>query len=811
MGQKSAGCLNHDPNLPYDEVGLGHYATASYGLYIIIILTYLCKLVLTHMSFKPFSCLQATMPRIYTKKTARSRKTKEEIKFAVTRVIQDGLKIRRVADDLGFSFSALQRHVQRAKCLPEGQQINYVYEANPASRKVFTEEQESRLCEYLKMCSKMHYGLGTKETKQFAYEFAKHLRITYPREWDEHKSAGRDWLLGFMDRNTSLSLRQPEATSLGRSSGFNKFNVGSFFENLVYILEKHRFSAEKIFNLDETGCTTVHKPPRVIAAKGQKQVGQVTSGERGKLITVCCFINAAGNTLPPAIIFPLKKFKDHMTINAPENTLGLANASGWMTKENFVAVIKHFIKYSGATKENPCLLLLDNHESHVNIDVVALAKANGIHLLTFPPHCSHRLQPLDVSVYGPFKAYYNAAASTWMTSNPGKTLTIYHLPELIKVAFNKAMSRQNIISGFEKTGIHPLNPDMFTESDFLMSSVTDRENPPLENQTLSDAEAETVSQESLSEVDELLQLKTEVGAKKQTEFEVDATKQPEIESAAPQASVGPINIPRPNEINILEHEPKIMSSPESITTVIEPKINIISNIIITPEMVRPFPKAEARKLTNRKGRKKGKTRILTETPEKEELERIENEKLLKGKQNVKRKVNLHNDNVDIKKPKRAEQQEQVKSKASCKKRKKFLDESETEDSDEASIAGSDESDYDPNNELETDFDHSVAALAREDYIVVRFSAESNRKVSPDIHYVGQVEEIHSNQTCKVNFMRKRGTSATFFFPENEDKVGDIDFKNIVMRLPPPISVGGTSRAVQYKAFQVDLSCIKNLR
>ncbi|XP_039291122.1 uncharacterized protein LOC120352872 [Nilaparvata lugens] len=37
--------------------------------------------------------------------------------------------------------------------------------------------------------------------------------------------------------------------------------------------------------------------------------------------------------------------------------------------------------------------------------------------------------------------------------------------------------------------------------------------------------------------------------------------------------------------------------------------------IVTPEMVRPFPKAATRKKTTR-GRQPGKTRILTDTPEK---------------------------------------------------------------------------------------------------------------------------------------------------------------------------------------------------
>ena len=42
---------------------------------------------------------------------------------------------------------------------------------------------------------------------------------------------------------------------------------------------------------------TVHKPPKVIASKGEKQVGQITSGERGQLITMCGASVLARHTL----------------------------------------------------------------------------------------------------------------------------------------------------------------------------------------------------------------------------------------------------------------------------------------------------------------------------------------------------------------------------------------------------------------------------------------------------------------------------------------------------------------------------------
>ena len=93
-------------------------------------------------------------------------------------------------------------------------------------------------------------------------------------------------------------------------------------------------------------------------------------------------------------------------------------------------------------------------------------------MLTIPPHTSHRLQPLDRCVYGPFKTAYNMATDAWLRSNPGKTVTIYDIPELVKQAQNSAMTPTNIVSGFESTGIFPYNRDLFTDVDFAPAAIT---------------------------------------------------------------------------------------------------------------------------------------------------------------------------------------------------------------------------------------------------------------------------------------------------------------------------------------------------
>lgn len=77
--------------------------------------------------------------------------------------------------------------------------------------------------------------------------------------------------------------------------------------------------------------------------------------------------------------------------------------TGWMTCGNFLAALKDIAKYSFSTLDNPILLLIDNSETHIRVEIIKFCKENGIVILTFNPHCNHRKQLLDVSVFDPLK------------------------------------------------------------------------------------------------------------------------------------------------------------------------------------------------------------------------------------------------------------------------------------------------------------------------------------------------------------------------------------------------------------------------
>ncbi len=70
---------------------------------------------------------------------------------------------------------------------------------------------------------------------------------------------------------------------------------------------------------------------------------------------------------------------------------------------------------------------MNNHPNHVSIGIICKPRDSGITLLTFPHHCSHQLQPVDCSVYGQLRRYYNRKCDAWQLHNNGKAhVHIWH-------------------------------------------------------------------------------------------------------------------------------------------------------------------------------------------------------------------------------------------------------------------------------------------------------------------------------------------------------------------------------------------------
>lgn len=112
-------------------------------------------------------------------------------------------------------------------------------------------------------------------------------------------------------------------------------------------------------------------------------------------MTVCAIVSAGGVALPPFSIFSCKRFQSHMMNNASEGSLGLVSDNGWMTTEEFISVLEHFVKYVHLSRNYPVILEMGNHESHHSLNTLIYAKEHHIHVITLVPHTSNKAQLLD--------------------------------------------------------------------------------------------------------------------------------------------------------------------------------------------------------------------------------------------------------------------------------------------------------------------------------------------------------------------------------------------------------------------------------
>lgn len=222
----------------------------------------------------------------YKRKSNRESWDENNMRQAIEEVKAKRMGWLLASKTFNVPFGTLRRRANKEQGWKKGYIGGY--------KSTFNEELETELVQHIKKMETMFFGLSTEDVRKLAFQIAEARQIPH-RFSREEKMAGWTWLTGFRQRNPTISLRSPESTSAARARAFNREQICKYFTLLSKVLDEHNFLPNDIWNVDEAGITTVpSKNIKILATKGRKQVGVLSSAERGQHLSIVCCMNAAG-------------------------------------------------------------------------------------------------------------------------------------------------------------------------------------------------------------------------------------------------------------------------------------------------------------------------------------------------------------------------------------------------------------------------------------------------------------------------------------------------------------------------------------
>jgi hypothetical protein len=140
-----------------------------------------------------------------------------------------------------------------------------------------------------------------------------------------------------------------------------------------------------------------------------------------------------------------------------QNELVLLSESGFTTDQLTFRFLEHFITHTKAgPQEQPKLLLMDNHNSHITPEFILLANRNNVIPFSFPAHLTHCMQPCDVGVFQSMKHWHTRAIQCALESLDFDYTISSFLRDLPEIR-TQTLKKMTIKHAFEQAGIWPID------------------------------------------------------------------------------------------------------------------------------------------------------------------------------------------------------------------------------------------------------------------------------------------------------------------------------------------------------------------
>ncbi|RYC77626.1 hypothetical protein BFJ63_vAg19500, partial [Fusarium oxysporum f. sp. narcissi] len=277
-------------------------------------------------------------------------------------------------------------------------------------------------------------------------------------------------------------------------------DLQEFYTNLGVVVEERDIEASQMFNADECGIRigAIRERLEVIIVKKMLNAQhEVVAFSNRESSTMLGCVNAAGFMIPPLMVFKTWP-TESWDVDALDESIRFARSdTGFSNAEISMDWIRHFNRnsFECTTKaqsrsvtftdwfgcdefmrdiDNPDfiwkepfferpekeriwrLLVIDGFTGKTSLELMEYCIRFDIEIIILPPHSTHLTQPLDVGVFQLLKNAHQKRLRRHLREgylNFKRSDFISKLSEILKEAFTV----HNIMNGFEKSGIFPVD------------------------------------------------------------------------------------------------------------------------------------------------------------------------------------------------------------------------------------------------------------------------------------------------------------------------------------------------------------------
>lgn len=297
---------------------------------------------------------------------------------------------------------------------------------------------------------------------------------------------GRKWYQAFLKRHPEVSERLSQNLTSSREA-VTQDQICKWFSEIQRYFEENNLEdilkdPTRIFNTDESAFFLNPNPGHVLVKKGDKNVYSISGNEKENL-TVLMTANAEGIFAPPMIVFAYERIPKQVSDSVPE-TWGIGKSeNGWMCSSTFYEYITNiFHPWLIQNKiKLPVIFFLDGHASHLTKHLSDFCSQNKIEIIALYPNSTHLLQPMDLAVFRPLKAFWRKHVRKWKTEHLGQQVKKDNFAPILKKAIED-LTPDCVKNGFKAGGLFPFGPDYIDFTKMHTHNRRSNANQPTESQ-----------------------------------------------------------------------------------------------------------------------------------------------------------------------------------------------------------------------------------------------------------------------------------------------------------------------------------------